>query len=193
MRRVLVLAFALLGLAGSAASAADLWFHINVDEKGPDGDRVRISLPMRLVEGVLPAIHNEHFDHGVVTVNHHDLSETDLRAILQATKDAEDGQYVTVDSKDEKVRIQKKGEQLLILVHDMEDPDHPEDVEIRMPVKVLAALLTDNKNELNVLAAIRVLGEAGPQELVTVHSDEEDVRIWVDKQKPEDDDSGGKM
>jgi hypothetical protein len=42
------------------------------------------------------------------------------------------------------------------------------------------ALLSGNEDELDIQAAINALVQEGEGELVTVTSDDENVRIWVD-------------
>jgi len=53
-------------------------------------------------------------------------------------------------------------------------------VSIKVPIKVADALLSGKKDELDVLAAIRALGEYPNLDLVTVQDESNNVRIWVD-------------
>jgi hypothetical protein len=53
-------------------------------------------------------------------------------------------------------------------------------VDIKVPFKVANALLSGSNDELNVLAAVRALGEYPSLELVTVQDESDNVRIWVD-------------
>ena len=48
----------MVGMLVFAALAlpADRWMHIRVIESGPDGDRVRVNIPLSLAEAVLPTI-----------------------------------------------------------------------------------------------------------------------------------------
>jgi hypothetical protein len=55
-----------------------------------------------------------------------------------------------------------------------------EKVDVRVPFAVVDALLSGNEDELDIQAAINALVQEGEGELVTVTSDDENVRIWVD-------------
>ena len=176
------------------AMPADRWIHIRVIESGPDGDRVRINIPLSLAEAVLPTIKAEKFCDGKVKVEGHALGQVDLRALLEAVSRAQDNQYVTVESKDENVEVAKAGEFLLIKVHENREGagktagrrKAANTVDIKIPFKVAHALLSGGDDELNVLAAVRALGEYPSLELVTVRDESDNVRIWVDSRNDED-------
>jgi len=179
---VFIFAFAALALP------ADRWIHVRVTESGPDGDRVRINIPLSLAEAVLPTIKVDKFCEGKVKVEGHAFDQVDLRALLEAVGKAQDNQYVTVESKDENVEVAKAGEFLLIKVHEKRGgtgktagPRKAENtVDVKIPLKVAQALLSGSKDELNVLAAVRALDEYPSLELVSVKDEKDNVRIWVD-------------
>ena len=170
------------------AIPADRWLHVRVTESGPDGDRVRINIPLSLAVAVLPTIKAHQFSDGKVKVEGHALDQVDLRAILEAVRKAQDNQYVTVESKHENVEVAKAGEFLLIKVHEGQEgagkasgaQKAGSTVDIKIPFKVAHALLSGSSDELDVLAAIRALGEYPNLELVTVKDENDNVRIWVD-------------
>jgi hypothetical protein len=57
---------------------------------------------------------------------------------------------------------------------------HESKVEIKVPMKVVDALFSAGKDELDIVAALKALSGHGDMELVTVKDDENTVRIWVD-------------
>jgi len=181
---VMVCMFAFAALA----MPADRWIHVRVIESSPDGDRVRINIPLSLAEAVLPTIKVNNFCEGKVKVGDHAFDQVDLRALLEAVRKAQDNQYVTVESKHQNVEVAKAGEFLLIKVHEDQEGagktararKAENTVNIKIPFKVAHALLSGNNDELDVLAAVRALGEYPNLELVTVKDDSDSVRIWVD-------------
>ena len=187
MRKILGVMVGMLFFA-ALAMPADRWIHIRVIESGPDGDHVRINIPLSLAEAVLPTIKSDKFCDGKVKVEGHSFDRVDLRALLDAVSKARDNQYVTVESRDANVEVAKSGEFLLIKVHDnckggvkaAGTHKATNTVDIKVPFKVAQALLSGSNDELNVLAAVRALDEYGNLELVTVKDDENNVRIWVD-------------
>jgi len=186
----------IVGMLVFAALAlpADRWIHVRVIESGPDGDRVRVNIPLSLAEAVLPAIKCDKLNEGKVKVEGHAFDRVDVRALLEAVRKTGDNQYVTVESKDQNIEVAKAGEFLLIKVHENSKHGAKKDqaskgqntVDIKVPFKVANALLSGPTDELNVLAALRALDEYQNLELVTVKDGSDDVRIWVDSNNTAD-------
>jgi hypothetical protein len=53
-------------------------------------------------------------------------------------------------------------------------------VEVKIPLSVVDALLSGGKNELDLVAGLRMLSSQGDTELVSVKDEESTVRVWVD-------------
>ena len=186
----------MVGMLVFAALAlpADRWIHIRVIESGPDGDHVRVNIPLSLEEAVLPTIKCDKLYEGRVKVEGHAFDQVDVRALLEAVRKTQDNQYVTVESKDQNVEVAKAGEFLLIKVHENRKRGAKKDqaskttntVDIKIPFRVAHALLSGPNDELNVLAAVRALDEYQNLELVTVKDGSDDVRIWVDSNNTAD-------
>ena len=135
-------------------------------------------MELRIVAKVLPLIEAEGFDRGKVSFDGHELREVDIRGILSAVTDAEDGEYVTVEGPDENVRVTKQGNRLLVKV--VEDGNDPEYVNVEIRMEVVEALLSGEENELDILAAVEELAKYGDEELVSVDASDATVRIWID-------------
>ena len=101
-----------------------------------------------------------------------------LNELWQEVQNTPDVTFATVDEGDEKVRVWKEGGYLLVTV---EEGAGGENVEVRVPSRVVDALLSGDGNELNLIAAMEALVDAGEGQLVTVTSDDENVRVWVDR------------
>jgi hypothetical protein len=200
--------FGLPALLAATVAAAEPWLHVKVVESGDDAETVRINLPLSLVQAMIPlmdAAGTEEGDdeadaartgaavdresrskhhHGSLRIKHYDMSPAEMRALLEAIRRAEDGEYVAVDGVDEKVRVNKSGGYFVIDVDDHGE-DH-EQVKVRMSLAVLDALLSGGTDELNLEAAARELRNHSGEDLVSVVSDDETVRIWIDDSKSSD-------
>jgi len=188
--RVLATLAALALFAVMAAPAAaqsettGKWLHVRVVESG-DGESVRVNVPLALAEAILPSLKIKHLQNGKVKIEDHvrvHMEDVDLRAILDAVKTAEDGEYVTVESKNkDNVRVAKRGGYLLVEVRDHDkDGKQREKVDVKVPMTVVEALLSGGKDELDILAAIRALSRHGDTELVSVEDGKTTVRVWID-------------
>ncbi len=182
-------------LAQTAASTTkDQWIHVRVDSKDNSGETVRVNVPIELAEKVLPAINKDNLRNGKVHIDSAHMEDVDLRALLDAIRTSKDGEYVTVQGKENDVRVAKSAGYLLIHVtdktsnlvsdakgtHAKTNAAHESKVEIKVPMKVVDALFSAGKDELDVVAALRALSNNGDTELVSVKDQENTVRIWID-------------
>jgi len=170
----------LAALAWTAAPAAtgDLWLHVRVEEAGESAEKVNVNIPLSLVEEILPAIESHELHGGKVRVDADEFEGTDLRAVWEAIRKTRDAEFVTVESPDENVRVAKEGN--FLVVHATDRGDEAETVDVRIPLSVVDALFSAGPGELDVLAAIRALGEHAGGDLVTVRSSDANVRVWID-------------
>lgn len=174
--RILGMALLVAGLSLAPAAAADLWLHVKVD--GARGaEQVRINMPLSMVESITAMIPDEARSNGKVRFNDREYNADELRRIWRQLEDGPDATYVTINEPDTKVRIAKRGN---YLVMDAKDRAQGEDVEARIPITVMAALLSGSGDQLDFGAALRELARYGKGELVTVTGKDETVRVWID-------------
>ena len=188
MRKGLVGMLMLL-LAGGLAMAgtSNSWLHINVDEGGRGGEKVRVNIPLSLVEELLPLIKVDEFNGGRIRIDHlgldDEFGDIDLEELWQAIKDVGDAEFVRVQTDDNDIRVVKEGDWLLIQASEGSDSE----VEVRFPLAVVDALFSGEPGELDLLAAVEALGRHGQGgDLVRVNDGDTRVRIWIDDINSED-------
>ena len=160
---------------GTALAGADgHWLHVRVEESG-DGEKVNVNIPLSVVMAILPAIETDEFRNGRINIGRGEIEDIDLHEVLKAFKDAPDADFVTIEGRDESVRVSK--ERGFLLVNVDADGDH---VRVRFPLDVVDALLSGGDNELDLVAALDALADHGGGDLVTVESDDESIRVWID-------------
>ncbi len=186
---VAALAIALLSAAAasaqSTAATQDRWLHVRVTESGEKNENVRVNLPLALAEAILPTLKINHLDGGRVKIDHHHrIHDVDFRAIWEAVRKSPDGEFVTVQSTKDNVRVAKQAGYMIVHVTEEKDATNkdPETrVDVKVPLTVVEALMSGaNKDELDLLAGIRALAKHGDAELVTVKDRKTTVRVWVD-------------
>jgi hypothetical protein len=174
---LIVLALPAVALAGDQQTH---WLHVAVED---GSDRVRVNVPMNVVSAALPLIEDEHMSGGKVRIDDFDMDPEDIVAFLRAVRDAEDGEYVNVEDRHDRVKVSKQGEYLWVRVHeDWDEADAEETVVVKMPIEVLSALVSGEDDELDVMAALDVLSRYEGEDLVTVNDEGTSVRIWVDRE-----------
>ena len=192
-------AFALLpsALEGQNTSKSDQWIHVRVENKDEGGETVRVNVPIDMAVKVLPAIKHNQLHDGKVRLDCAHLDDVDLRAMLDAIRTSKDGEYVTVQSNENDVRVAKNAGYLYIHVTDKKhgvhskknadgkeaavaSPARESKVEVKVPMKVVDALFSSGTDELDIVAALRALSSSGDTELVSVKDSENTVRVWID-------------
>ena len=169
-----------LALTAARASATDLWLHVKVHD-GREDSHVTVNLPMSMVEKASALIPADARSSGKIRIDDKDMDVAQLRQLWAEVQKHPDATYVTVDEKDSKVRVARRGEYLHIIAQDHHGKEgRHENVEVKVPLSVVSALLSGTGDQLNIAAAIQELGRRGEGELVTVNGDDETVRIWVD-------------
>jgi hypothetical protein len=192
-----------LPVVAQSSSKTDQWIHVRVENKDGSGETVRVNVPIEMAEKVLPAISHDNLQRGKVRIDNAHLNDVDLRALLDAVRSSKDGEYVTVQSKEENVRVAKNAGYLYIHVTEKKSGEKTEKngeamqgakissgndskVEIKIPMKVVEALFSAGKDELDVVAALHALSSNGDTELVSVKDNEQTVHIWIDSKNISD-------
>ncbi len=173
-----------------SSSKSDQWIHVRVESKDTNGETVRVNVPVEMAAKVLPAINHENLHGGKVHIDSAHLNDVDLHALLDAVRTSKDGEYVTVQSNEQNVRVAKNSGYLYIHVTDKKgakDKSEPATkVEIKIPMKVVDALFSAGKDELDVVAALRALSSNSDTELVSVKDQNDTVHIWIDSKNISD-------
>lgn len=183
-----------LGLAGLSAlmlagpgrveaQGTGAWLHVRVEETGRQS-KVSVNLPVSVVEAALQAAPETVVSEGRIRLGRYqrdgkDMSVSDLRRAWSELKATGDAEFATVEDENEKVRIARAGN--LVLVH-VEKPAGRESVRVEVPIDVVDALLSGQGNELNIRAAFAQL-QKRRGDIVRVHDDDSTVRIWIDEGK----------
>ncbi|HEX6899096.1 MAG TPA: hypothetical protein VF789_05255 [Thermoanaerobaculia bacterium] len=169
--KIFGMALLLAVLTLAPAAAGDLWLRIEVN--GDKGEEVSMNLPLSMVEAMVP---DEFRNSGSLRIDDEDYNIAELRKIWRQLQDSPDATYLMVNDAESRVRIGKKGDFIVMNVTEREEG---EDVQARIPVAVLGALLSGTGDQLNISAALKELARQGEGELLTVTGKDEKVRIWL--------------
>jgi hypothetical protein len=196
-------------VVAQSTTDSNQWLHVRVVSADSGGETVCVNVPLALAEKVLPAINKNQLHNGKIKFDKFDTLDADgvdLHAILDAVRNSKDGEFVTVNGTDEDVRVAKQDGFLLVHVteksgrlhhhgkalknHDEKSSSEKESaeagahtvshVEVKVPMKVVDALFSAGKDELDIVAGLRALAAQGDTELVSVKDEENTVRVWVD-------------
>ena len=176
---ILALATSLLSAAQPAGATEGRWLHVRVEEA--HGANVRVNLPLSLIDALIPMIPEEHLhaDGSFVVFDRHRWTVDDLRNLWRQIEQSPDMTFVTVEDEGEHVRVSKSGGHLLIQVSDRRF-DGDDEIDIKVPLGVVDALLAGDGDRLDLQAAVRALAQSGDGELASITGKRETVRIWID-------------
>jgi hypothetical protein len=170
----------LLMSAGLAMAASQQWVHVHI-ENPADDEKVRVNIPIALVESMMPLIEEKGMERGVVRLHDNDISIKDLRNAWKQIRNQGDAEFVSIQNKDANVRVFTKAGFLYV-----QPQDHSKkNIDIRIPLSVVDAIFSGNGEELNLKAGIQALKESGVKDIITVKDDEKTVRVWIDENNTE--------
>jgi hypothetical protein len=199
------------------ATTNDRWLHVRVVSADNQGETVSVNIPLEVAEKILPTINKNQLHGGKVTIDKLDSDGVDVRALLEAVRTSKDGEFVTVNSKDGDVRVAKQNGYMLVHVtdnsgkhhvhmhhHDGSDANTNEKdsagakevavthVEVKIPLSVVDALFSAGKDELDLVAGLKMLSAQGDQELVSVKDEDNTVRVWIDSKNTNGSEGGSR-
>jgi hypothetical protein len=182
-----------ISINSDSSKTSDRWLHVRVVSTESKNETVRVNVPLDMAEKILPAINKDRLHNGKVRFNDTDMNGVDLKTLLDAVRTAKDGEFVTVQSNDSDVRVAKQNGYMLVHVTEKhlssgKDAKSTEKsrVDVKIPMKVVDALFSAGKDELDLVAALRALSAHGDTELVSVKSDDNTVRVWLDSKNISD-------
>ena len=156
------------------------WLHVRVDEPSKQG-KVRVNLPLSVVSVALEAAPDSVIDNGHFRIGGHggkrDQKVADLRRAWAELKKSGDMEFATVEENDEKVRIARAGDLVLVHVDKTSAAASPSASRFRSAWWMRFSAPGD---ELNIRAA---LGELQKRrgDIVRVKDEDSTVRIWIDE------------
>lgn len=171
-----IAAIIILATGFAVASEETRWVNVKVTEHS-EGTNVEVHLPLNLVLSVLKSVDVENFHRGHVDLDIHD-ADVDWAELFAAVKEAPDGQFVTVDSRDGQVSVSKQGGTLLIDVNEI-DGDNAK-VKVKVPVEFMDALSVNEDDQIDIAAMLESFDRFPDGDIVTVESSDANVRVWIE-------------
>jgi hypothetical protein len=171
-----------LGLVTASLSSSlvaqkkDPWFHVEVKENKAEPEYVKVNLPMSMVDVALKVIKDKKFNKGHFKLPTDEVSIADMRKIWSELRKAGNAEFVTVEKKDETVRVAKDGNYVLVKITE----NKKQKVDLKVPVSVVDALLAGSGDELDIKGALLAMQKQNAGEILTINDNQTQVRVWID-------------
>lgn len=169
----------LLVFTFTGAAFAENWIHVRVEGKGGE-ENVTVNLPVSLLSAAAALIPADIHEEAHLEIDDLDMDWHDLMALWQEIKNAPEATFVTVQTKDETVKVRKEGDYVIVKTTELDQGGA--DVDVQFPLAVVDGLLSGPEGTLNFEAALQALVDHGPGNLVSVRDGDETVRVWIDDQ-----------
>ncbi|HEV8198537.1 MAG TPA: hypothetical protein VGS03_00790 [Candidatus Polarisedimenticolia bacterium] len=193
MKRARMAGWAATGMAAAVATGLALaapadgkWIHIRVVDGDDKATSVKVNMPVTALVSMADVIQDEHIKDGHVMIGHEGIDAAKLRNVWQSLRNAQDMEFITVESDDENVRVAKSGRFMIAKVNGRghgrgADDTDGEQVQVRVPLEVVDALLDAPDGQLNIKSALETLASQHTGELVSVTEGSSKVKIWIDE------------
>lgn len=175
------LALAALTLSGAAASAASrgeedvIWMRVEVSKEGAENPKVKVNLPLSLIEVVVDSIDKREFM-AQIEEGHPSL---DIPKLWRSLRKMEGEDFLTVETDNEAVRVWKQDDLFRISVR--EGGASEPTIQVKIPLAIMDYLFESKSDELSFENLVNQLRGHLPLTLVTVDKDDERVRIWLEE------------
>ncbi|HEY4492763.1 MAG TPA: hypothetical protein VJ521_07210 [Acidobacteriota bacterium] len=174
-KSILFVLFLALAVATAQAESKQ-WLHLHAEDSHKN-ETVKINIPLTLVEAMLPLVEQKGVKDGKIRLNEKDINVRDLRKVWNQLREEGDMEYASIQNRDTSLRIFTKGEFFYV----EPDADSRKQVEMKIPLAVVDAMLSGKEDELNLMAAVRALQRSGVRDIITVKSEDSTLRVWVDE------------
>jgi len=165
----------------AAVHAETPWIHVRVEEPEKQS-KVAVNLPLSVVEVALEAAPSVIESHGKIHLGEkHGMKLEDVRKIWAELAAVGDAELVSVEDKDQTVKVWRKADQ----VHVHVEKAGKEEVRIEVPVSLVDALLSGEGDTVNIKAAVAEL-QKKRGDIVTVSEPDTSVRVWIDEQNAQE-------
>jgi len=169
---------AILILAPFAAAAATdgpvIMLRVDVSGTGDDTPKVKVSVPLSLIEVVIESV-----DTTQVMRDLKSEKGIDIRKLWRELKNADVDEFVTIEKKDNKVRVYKDTDAFRVTIQD-ENNSKP-NIEIRIPFSVMDYLTDEHKEGFKLSEMIAGLRTQLPLTIVEARHDGESVKVWLEE------------
>ena len=175
----LALSLPLMVLPGAptlAAGKSVIWMRVEVNDQGGEHTKVKINLPLSLIEVVVDSIDRGDFM-AEIEQEHPSL---DIPKLWREIRKMEGEEFVTIQSDKENVRVWKDSEFFRINVR-QEGQTEP-NVEVKLPLAVMDYLFETDGKELSFENLVEKLRGHLPLTVVQVKHEDEHVKIWLEEE-----------
>ncbi len=170
----------LLPSAPGAALAAPpddtIWMRVEVNGHGEKDARIKINLPLSLIEVVVDSIDKRQF---MVDLED-DHPHLDIARLWRDIRRLRIDEFVTIESEEASIRVWKDRDFFRVNVREKEY-DEP-NIEVQVPLEVMDLLFEPRSDGFDLQELVERVRPHLPLTLVQAQNEDKSVRIWLEQQ-----------
>lgn len=160
-----------------AASKSVIWMRVEVLDQGGEHSKVKINLPLSLIEVVVDSIDKREF----MAEFEEDHPSIDIKKLWGQIRKMDAQEFVTIESDEENVRVWKDNDFFRVNVKKAGEKEA--NVEIKLPLAVMDYLFETSSKDLSYEDLVDSLRGHLPLTVVQVQGDDENVKIWLEEEE----------
>lgn len=158
----------------AAANTSDLWLRVDVTKAGEESGRIKINVPLSLMEVVIESTDGAKMFSPMDVAKGH----VDIAKMWQSIRDMASEEIMTIEAEDEVVKVWKDREYFRVDVHDANEGT---DVEVKIPIGLMDYLFNQEHTKFDFQELVGTLRGYAPLQLVKVVSNDENIAIWIEE------------
>jgi len=159
-----------------AAAKSVVWMRVEVLDQGGEHTKVKINLPLSLIEVVVDSIDKRDFM-AEIEEGHPSL---DIPKLWKEIRKMDAQEFVTVESDKENVRVWKDDE--FFRVNIKEEGHSEPNVEVKLPLVVMDYLFETSGKQLKFEELVDKLRGHLPLTVVEVQHEDEHIKVWLEEE-----------
>lgn len=174
--RTALAALTVMTAASAAARAAEpmVMLRVDVSEAGGDHPKVKVTVPLSLIEVVIDAV-----DPSMVMKEIKTEKGLDLAKLWRQLRSADVDEFISIDHDGDKVKVYKDRTNFRVTIQES-GYDEP-NIEVRLPFAVMDYLLDERREEYKLSELVEALRASLPLTLVEARHDGDSVKVWLEE------------
>jgi hypothetical protein len=158
----------------ATAAGGELWLRVDVTRQGEEAGRIKINVPLSLMEVVIESADGQKFFGPLEVAQGH----VDIGRMWQSIRDMANEEILSIEAEDEIIKVWKDRDYFRV---DVKKADEGAEVEVKIPLGLMDYLFNSERTGFDFKELVGAMRGYAPIQLVKVVSNEENVSIWIEE------------
>jgi len=169
-----IVACAPLATPAAASDDSTIMLRVEVNGTGAENAKVKVSLPLSLIEVVVESVDTSHVMRDLKTEK-----GIDIKKLWRDLKNANVDEFITVEKDSEKVKVYKERDTFRVSIQ--EDGNDSPNIEVRIPFSIMDYLTESHDDGFKLSEMVAGLKTQFPLTIVEARHDGQNVKVWLEQ------------